>query len=73
MLVIFYLLKKINNIWKLKQYPKVNGGIVILDPFNGDVLALAEVLILKKVNLIELRKQKDNPDLLLNQLFMLQL
>ena len=32
--------KKENNLWKLKQYPKVNGGIVILDPFKGDVLAL---------------------------------
>ena len=34
------MLKKKNNFWKLKQYPKVNGGIVILDPFNGNVLAL---------------------------------
>ena len=32
--------KKENNFWLLKQYPKVNGGIVVLDPFNGDVLAL---------------------------------
>ena len=32
--------KKEKNIWKIKQYPKVNGGIVVLDPFNGDVLAL---------------------------------
>ncbi len=24
----------------MKQYPKVNGGIVVLDPFTGDVLAL---------------------------------
>ena len=32
--------KKENNFWKLKQYPRVNGGIVVLDPFNGDVLAL---------------------------------
>ena len=32
--------KKIKNLWFLKQYPKVNGGIVILDPFKGDVLAL---------------------------------
>ena len=32
--------KKENNQWKLKQYPKVNGGIVILNPFNGNVLAL---------------------------------
>ena len=32
--------KKENNVWKLKQYPKVNGGIIVLDPFNGNVLAL---------------------------------
>ena len=36
--VIF--VKKINNLWSLKQYPKVNGGIVVLDPFTGDVKAL---------------------------------
>ena len=33
--------KKENNYWSLKQYPKVNGGIVALDPFTGDVKALA--------------------------------
>ncbi len=33
-------IKKENNFWVLKQYPKVNGGIVVLDPFSGDVLAL---------------------------------
>ena len=32
--------KKENNVWKIKQYPKVNGGIIVLDPFNGNVLAL---------------------------------
>ena len=33
--------KKEKNYWSLKQYPKVNGGIVVLDPFTGDVKALA--------------------------------
>ena len=33
-------LKKESNRWKIKQYPKVNGGIVVLDPFSGNVLAL---------------------------------
>ena len=33
-------IKKENNVWTLKQYPKVNGGIVVLDPFTGNVLAL---------------------------------
>ena len=32
--------KKENNFWLLKQYPKVNGGLVILDPFTGKILAL---------------------------------
>tara|TARA_B100000959_G_scaffold89155_1_gene94647 strand:+ start:157 stop:2505 length:2349 start_codon:yes stop_codon:yes gene_type:complete len=32
--------KKKNDIWDLKQYPKVNGGIVVIDPYNGDVKAL---------------------------------
>ena len=35
-----FFVKKEGEIWKIKQYPKVNGGIVVLDPFNGDVLAL---------------------------------
>ena len=29
-----------NNSWFIKQYPKVNGGIVAIDPFTGDVKAL---------------------------------
>ena len=32
--------KKEKNFWKLKQYPNVNGGIVALDPFTGDIKAL---------------------------------
>ena len=32
--------KNKNNNWLLKQYPKVNGGIIALDPFTGDVKAL---------------------------------
>ena len=32
--------KKEKNFWYLKQYPKVNGGIVALDPFTGDIKAL---------------------------------
>ena len=32
--------KKNKNLWSLKQYPKVNGGIVVIDPYNGDVKAL---------------------------------
>ena len=32
--------KQENKKWKLKQYPKVNGGIVAIDPYTGDVKAL---------------------------------
>ena len=32
--------KKNNGIWEIKQYPKVNGGIVVIEPFTGDVKAL---------------------------------
>ncbi len=32
--------KKEDNFWNLKQYPKVNGGIVVIDPYTGDVKAL---------------------------------
>ena len=34
------LVKKENNLWDLKQYPKVNGGIVAIDPYTGNVKAL---------------------------------
>ena len=32
--------KKENNNWFLKQYPNVNGGLVALNPFTGEVRAL---------------------------------
>ncbi len=38
---IIFVKKKEDGSWSLKQYPKVNGGIVVLDPFTGDVKALA--------------------------------
>ena len=34
------MFKKEKNKWLLKQYPKVNGGIVVIDPFTGKVKAL---------------------------------
>jgi penicillin-binding protein 1A len=36
--------------------PKVNGGIVVMDPYTGRVLALSGGFSLKKVNLIEQHK-----------------
>ena len=59
--------KKENKNWKIKQYPKVNGGIIVLDPFNGDVLALVGSFNFRKVSSIELHKLSGNLALLLNQ------
>jgi len=36
----FVYVKKTSNYWELKQYPLVNGGIVVMDPFTGNVKAL---------------------------------
>ena len=36
---IIFVKKDVSS-WQLKQYPKVNGGIVAIDPYTGDVLAL---------------------------------
>jgi len=38
---IIYVQKIKNNIYNLKQLPKVNGGIVVMDPFTGRVFALS--------------------------------
>ena len=38
---IIYVQKKSNNKFSLKQLPKINGGIVVLDPYTGRVLALS--------------------------------
>ncbi len=38
---IIYVKKIKDNIFDLKQLPKVNGGIVVMDPFTGRVLALS--------------------------------
>ena len=36
----YVFVKKNNNGWVLKQYPVVNGGIVVLNPHTGEVKAL---------------------------------
>ena len=37
---IIFVKKKSSGTWILKQLPKVNGGIVVMDPFSGKVKAL---------------------------------
>ncbi len=38
---IIYVKKIKNNKWSLKQLPKVNGAIIVMDPYTGRVLAMA--------------------------------
>ena len=37
---VIYVKKIKNNQWDLKQLPKINGGIVVMDPYTGRVLAM---------------------------------
>ena len=45
---IIYVKKFNKNIYELKQLPKVNGGIVVMDPFTGRVVALSGGFSFKK-------------------------
>ncbi len=38
---LIYVKKADNNFYELKQLPKVNGSIVVMDPFTGRILALS--------------------------------
>ena len=38
---IIYVQKLKKNKWNLKQLPKINGAIVVMDPYTGRVLAMA--------------------------------
>ncbi len=38
---VIYVKKKKDKIYSLKQVPKINGGIVVMDPYTGRVLALS--------------------------------
>ncbi len=38
---IIYVKKKNNNLFELKQLPKVNGAITVLDPYTGRVYAIS--------------------------------
>ncbi|MDB9795773.1 PBP1A family penicillin-binding protein [Pelagibacteraceae bacterium] len=37
---IIYVNKNLKKKWELKQYPLVNGAIVVIDPYNGKVKAM---------------------------------
>tara|TARA_B100000963_G_scaffold62043_1_gene50127 strand:- start:340 stop:2676 length:2337 start_codon:yes stop_codon:yes gene_type:complete len=38
---IIYVKKNVENKFSLKQLPKINGGIVVMDPYTGRVVALS--------------------------------
>jgi len=37
---IIFVSSNLKNKWELKQYPKINGAIIVIDPYNGKVKAL---------------------------------
>ena len=45
---VIYVKKLNKNIYELKQLPKVNGAIVVMDPFTGRVVALSGGFSFKK-------------------------
>jgi len=45
---IIYVENINNNIFTLRQLPKINGGIVVMDPFTGRVVALSGGFSFKK-------------------------
>ncbi len=45
---VIYVKEINNNLYQLKQLPKVNGAIVIMDPFTGRVFALSGGFSFKK-------------------------
>ena len=45
---IIYVEKRNSNVYALRQLPLVNGGIVVMDPFTGRVLALSGGFSFKK-------------------------
>ena len=53
--------KKEKNIWQLKQYPRVNGGIIVLDPFTGNILALVGGFNFKKSEFNRVTQAKRQP------------
>ncbi|GIR14145.1 MAG: hypothetical protein CM15mP24_3880 [Candidatus Pelagibacterales bacterium] len=65
---VIYVQKK-NNSYIINQEPKVNGAIIVLDPYTGDVLALSGGYSFKKSEFNRATQAKRQPGQLLNQLF----
>ncbi len=57
---IIYVEKK-NNIYIINQEPRVNGAIIVLDPYTGDVLALSGGYSFKKSEFNRATQAKRQP------------
>ncbi len=59
-IIILKVLKK-NNSYVINQEPKVNGAIIVLDPYTGDVLALSGGYSFKKSEFNRATQAKRQP------------
>ena len=59
-----------NNVYELRQLPKVNGGIVVMDPFTGRVLALSGGFSFRKSEFNRASQAKRQPGSAFKPLFM---
>jgi len=58
---IIYVKKIKENIFNLQQLPKVNGGIVVMDPYTGRVLALSGGFSFKQSEFNRVTQAKRQP------------
>ncbi len=58
---IIYVRKINENFFSLKQLPKVNGGIVVMDPFTGRVLAISGGFSFKQSEFNRVTQAKRQP------------
>ncbi len=58
---IIYVKNLKENLFSLKQLPKINGGIVVMDPFTGRVLALSGGFSFKKSEFNRATQAKRQP------------
>ena len=58
---IVYVKNINNNVYSLKQLPKINGAIVVMDPFTGRVLALSGGFSFKKSEFNRATQAKRQP------------
>ncbi len=58
---LIYVKKISNGIFSLRQLPNVNGGIVVMDPYSGRVLAMSGGFSFKKTEFNRVSQAKRQP------------